>query len=93
MEMRVSSIVLDSLKEYEHISLSQLNSVELLNRSDTKYIFNEKYLLPIISDLKSDYNLLQISSENVFLYTTTYFDTLDYLFYKQHQNGNKKGLK
>ena len=93
MEMRVSSIVLDSLKEYEHINLSQLNSVELLNRSDTKYIFNEKYLLPIISDLKSHYNLLQIASENIYLYTTTYYDTLDYLFYKQHQNGNKKRFK
>jgi len=93
MEMRVSSIVLNSLKEYEHINLSQLNSVELLNRSDTKYIFNEKYLLPIISDLKPHYNLLQISSENVYLYTTTYYDTLDYLFYKQHQNGNKKRFK
>ena len=68
-------MVLDSLKEYEHITLSQLNSVELLNRSDTKYIFNEKYLLPIISDLKSHYNLFQISSENFYLYKTTYYDT------------------
>jgi hypothetical protein len=75
------------LLNLEPISLSALDSVKLLNRVDRKYIIPVAGLPGIIHLLnKNQYSILEINGCRAFSYLTTYFDTSDYRFYKDHHN-------
>lgn len=76
-----------NLDGYSGVSLDYLESLNLLNRFDTKYIVPSAFLPEIINKLQSDYNLLEIGGNRIFHYTSRYFDTKDYYFYNQHHNG------
>lgn len=77
----------NNLSNLNPISLSQLDHVKLLNRVDRKYII-PLYCLPEIIRLlnENQYSILEIDGHRAFSYSTTYFDTSDYRFYKDHHN-------
>ena len=81
------------LTDFSRISLDKLNSINLSVREDTKFIFHENILTSILNDLSPFYDILDINNEQIFKYRTRYFDTKEYQFYTQHQNGNKKRFK
>lgn len=81
------------LKDHQTLSLDELDKVKLLNRQDTKFVFNQIQLPIILDKLKPFYRILEISNDLVFTYDTTYFDTDKYLFYNQHHNENRKRYK
>ena len=70
-----------------------MDNVKLLDRQDTKFVFNQIHLPLILDKIKPFYRILEINNERVFTYDNTYFDTDDFLFYNQHHNGNKKRFK
>ena len=78
---------------FESIQLDEMNSVTLLNRNDTKFVFNENKLDDILKQLEPSYRLLNINSINRFSYENTYFDTDDFHFYMQHHNENRNRYK
>lgn len=81
------------LQNLEPISLSGLDDVKLLNRVDTKYVIPINGLPGILNLLSTDYSILEIDGARAFTYETTYFDTADYLFYKDHHNNMPNRMK
>ena len=73
--------------------MKELDTVRLLDRKDTKFVFNQIHLPLILEKVKPFYKILEINNDRVFTYDTTYFDTDDFLFYNQHHNGEKKRFK
>ena len=87
------SILKKSLNDFETISLNQLDQVKLLDRHDTKFVFNEIQLPLILEKIKPFYRILEIENCSIFKYENTYYDTDDFLFYNQHHNESRKRFK
>ena len=85
--MSVHQQIIDALKTFESISLKEMDSVELMNRTDTKYIYNLKLLPEIIVSSRNHYRVLEINGEIVFTYKTTYYDTPNYTLFNNHISG------
>jgi len=81
------------ISDFETISLDQLNKVQLLDRQDTKFVFNQSQLPQILEKIKPFYKILEIENCSIFKYDNTYFDTEDFLFYEQHHNENRSRFK
>ena len=81
------------LNDLQTVTLDELDTVRLLDRKDTKFVFNQIHLPLILKKVKPFYKILEINNDRVFTYDTTYFDTDDLLFYNQHHNGEKKRFK
>jgi hypothetical protein len=64
-----------------------MDSVELMNRVDNKYLLPVSKLPFLLNTLSSDYRVLEISKQREFRYSTVYFDTPEYLFFYQHLTG------
>ena len=81
------------LNNFQTVSLDDLDRVRLLDRQDTKFIFNQIDLPHILEKIKPFYRILEINNDRVYTYDTTYFDTDDFLFYVQHHNGSRNRFK
>lgn len=81
------------LIDHQTLSLNELDKVRLLNRQDTKFVFNQTQLPIILARIKPFYRILEIRNKLVFTYDTTYFDTDKFLFYNQHHNENRNRFK
>ena len=81
------------LNHFQTVSLDDLDRVRLLDRQDTKFIFNQIDLPHILEKIKPFYKILEINNDRVYTYDTTYFDTDDFLFYVQHHNGSRNRFK
>jgi hypothetical protein len=89
MEALLNSI----LKNYQPISLEEMDSVRLMNRTDTKYFFQSKMLKEILERAGKYYRVLEIKNQRQFYYFTTYFDTPGLMLYYDHQNGKLNRYK
>ena len=65
----------------------QMNGIKLLNRTDTKYVFNIKSLRAVLEAIAKDYRILTIDGKNIFNYETLYYDTEDSDMFSLHHNG------
>jgi len=81
------SLIKDELKHFIPISLEETSSVQLMIRSDLKFAIKDSSLPEILSNIKSDYRILEIANERQFTYRNTYFDTSDFLCYYDHYYG------
>lgn len=75
------------------ISLSELDSVVLLDRIDRKYVLNLSMLDIIFPEIEKTYKVLEIEGHRIFTYENNYFDTKDLLFYYNHHNGYVNRIK
>ena len=74
------------VNEFESTSLKEMDNVKLMNRTDTKFIFNVDKLPCILEQAKEKYKVLQINDERILDYKTQYFDTKNFDLYIKHQN-------
>lgn len=82
------------LREYRTISLDQLNaSMSFLERIEAKYLLNLKQLDKVLEALQDKFYVLSINDVSIFTYDNIYMDTTDYLFYKQHEQGEDQRIK
>ncbi len=81
------------LKKFVPITLKEMDSVELMNRRDSKFLFNSKFLPNILEGLIGTYFLLDINGRKINNYENIYFDTDEKKFYIHHHNGRKNRLK
>jgi hypothetical protein len=81
------------LNNFDPISLNQMDGVELLNRTDTKFVFHSKRLLHLLTHAQQYYKVLDIRSERDFAYSNTYMDTNNFLFFNQQMSGRPKRYK
>ncbi len=83
----MKTIYNNKLKTFWTIGLTELNSkASYLKRIDTKYLLNSKQFSDILDKLKENYRVLEIKGQKLFSYDNVYMDTLEYLFYNQHQS-------
>jgi hypothetical protein len=78
----------DLLFSFAPITLSEMGSVKLMNRTDTKFVTSMPQLIRLLELARNDYYAQEIDGERNMLYDTTYFDTCDYNMFKEHQHGH-----
>ena len=76
------------LKPFEPITLEEMKSVKLMNRTDTKFVTNTSKLHQLLKMAQQDYYVQVIDGERNLDYDTTYFDTTAFDMYNMHQNGH-----
>lgn len=81
------------LFSFAPITLDEMSSVKLMNRTDTKFVTTMPMLLRLFEMAQGDYYAQEIDGERNMLYDTTYFDTNDYEMYKEHQHGHANRQK
>lgn len=74
------------LSVFNPISLAEMDSVKLLDRTDTKFTFNSSRLPEIVHSLKDHYRVLEIENIRITDYETLYFDTPNFELYLRHHN-------
>ena len=79
--------ILDILQKFDPTSLKEMDTVKLLNRTDTKFVIPKGLFVTILPFLKEHYKVLEIKKKRVAQYKTLYFDTDNFDFYKHHHNG------
>lgn len=78
---------------YHPVSLKELDSVKLMNRTDTKYLFNVSQLENILKKALDSYDILEIDGVRSMPYRSIYFDTSEMDLYHRHQNGKLNRYK
>lgn len=76
----------NEVDRFNAVDLEDANSVGLMKRYDTKFVFHADKLPAVLEYLRNDYGVLEINSKRIFLYQTLYYDTDDYYFYRQHHD-------
>lgn len=85
--MPVSSTEIQAaLQQMRTITLSEMKSIKLMNRIDTKYMADSRQLLQILAAARHDYRVQNIDSELISRYDTIYFDTADVAMYQRHHD-------
>lgn len=80
-------------QKFEAISLSEMDSVTLMNRVDTKFLINSIQVPELLTKAKDYYRILEINGERITPYSTVYFDTEDTIMYIMHHNGKLNRYK
>lgn len=78
---------------FKSITLSEMDKVKLMNRTDQKFWFNSNSLSNLLEMVKEDYFLLHIKGQNQLPYATTYFDTENNKMFSAHHNGKLNRFK
>jgi len=81
------------LQSYSGHALTDLNSAQLMDRVDTKFLLPIRLLPTLLEELVSDYTVLEIEGERLFTYHNTYFDTPNHDFYRMHHQGKLNRYK
>lgn len=81
------------LSDFNPIGLDELEEQKLQDRVDTKFLFKVDNLPKILSEIQSDYSILEINQATVQPYLTLYFDTLTFANYFAHHNGKRPRYK
>jgi len=76
----------NEVDRFNAVDLEKANSVGLMKRYDTKFVFHAEKLQSVLEYLRNDYGVLEINNKRIFLYQTLYYDTDDYYFYRQHHD-------
>lgn len=81
------------LADLRPITLSEMDTVKLMNRVDTKFAFSVEELIQILPKLSNDFNILEIEGTRLPSYKSLYFDENDFKFYNDHHNGRTSRYK
>jgi hypothetical protein len=81
------------IDQFNKVSLSDLDKVELMNRVDIKYFFHNNLVPEIFNALKDNYFALEINGLSMFGYNNIYYDTPDNQMYLSHHNGKLNRYK
>lgn len=81
------------IQDYSPITLEQMNSVKLMNRTDTKFVTDTHHLHMLLQMARDDYFVQETNGQRNCQYETTYFDTPHYDMYLQHQWGHANRQK
>lgn len=75
------------LNDFQPISLSEMDRVKLMRRTDTKFVFDARKVDGILREASKNYRVLEIKGDRAHKYETTYYDTNRYAMYVRHHNG------
>ncbi len=86
-------INLNILQKFEPITLKEMDSVKLMDRTDTKFTFNHIQFEVILREILEHYRVLEVDGKRISRYKTLYFDTDKYTLYTKHHNGELNRYK
>ncbi len=75
------------LGQLEPITLEQMSSIRLMNRTDTKFVTNRTTLLRLLERVQGRYYAQYLNDRRIADYRTIYWDTPDHRFFLEHHNG------
>lgn len=81
------------LHTFNAISLKEMDSVKLMNRTDRKFCFKSALLPDLLAQLSSHYRVLEIKGRRLSSYQTLYYDTPDFAMYHLHHSGKLNRYK
>lgn len=84
---------IDIMNDFDPITLSEMDGVKLMNRTDTKFVFKRESLNGFLEILKEQYRVLNINGNLISSYKTLYFDTPEFQFFQDHHNGKGNRFK
>ena len=79
--------------KFKPISLAEMDTVKLMNRTDSKYVFESSKLPVILDALCKEYKILEIEGSRISRYESLYYDTVQLELYHQHQTGKSNRYK
>ncbi|MFZ2488213.1 MAG: polyphosphate polymerase domain-containing protein [Anaerolineae bacterium] len=81
------------LAQFAPIGLGEMDTVALMNRTDTKYVLRASQLYTALAALRHDYRVLEIAQVRLHPYRTLYFDTDGFAMYMRHHAGRQQRFK
>lgn len=81
------------LDQFDPITLSEMDGVKLMDRTDTKFLIKEVELIELLSELKPFYKILDVNGNRISRYESLYFDTPGFDLYYQHHRGKLNRYK
>ena len=91
--MKQKTSMTDLLNSFAPISLEQMSSVKLMNRTDTKFVTTTERLRQLLQMALKDYYIQEIDGQRNLEYDTTYFDTTQFDMYSEHQHNHANRQK
>ena len=91
--MKLTDKIQTLIEKFDPITLDEMDSVRLMDRTDIKYIFSVSRLPTILGRAVKNYRILEIKNERVHVYNNQYFDTYDYQMYSKHHSGKLNRYK
>lgn len=82
-----------TLQQFAPISLTEMNGVSLMKRTDTKFVLPVSQLIPFLDSVCDVYQVLTIAGRSLMSYSSLYFDTAADDFYFDHHNGRSNRTK
>lgn len=79
--------------QFAPIPLDDLDGVDLMNRTDTKFVLPVGHLAGLLDLLRADYRCLSLDGQRLCAYETLYFDTPDLRLYHEHRTGRLNRCK
>jgi hypothetical protein len=74
------------LKQFDPITLKEMDDVKFLERSDNKFIFTLGQLPDVLKEVCPNYYALKVEGSFQSIYETLYFDTPELALYLKHHN-------
>ena len=74
------------LNNFRPIDLSEMSTIRLMNRIDTKYMTNRHFIPDLLEKAIANYRVQVIENKPISLYRTLYYDTADVEMYIAHHN-------
>lgn len=81
------------MSEFDAITLGEMESVRLMDRRDTKFMFRAEQLPLVLQKLAPAYRILEIDNLRLQRYISRYYDTEEFKFYLDHHNGRMNRYK
>ncbi len=83
----------EALKDFEPISLLEMDRVKLMNRVDTKFAFSVTEFMTFLPHLANQYSILEIEGTRTPFYESLYLDDSQFTFFRDHHNGRTNRFK
>jgi hypothetical protein len=74
------------ISAFQPITLAEMDSVKLMDRTDTKFVFHLQDLDAILSEISDKYRALEVEGTRWSPYETLYYDTPSLELYLRHHN-------
>jgi hypothetical protein len=78
---------------FKPITLKEMDSVNLMDRVESKFILHQDLLPNVLKKIMNDYKILQIDNIRISPYSTLYYDTDDNSMYADHHKGKNLRFK
>jgi hypothetical protein len=85
--------ITEALKDFEPISLLEMDRVKLMNRVDTKFAFSMSEFIDFLPVLANHYSILEIEGTRTPFYESLYLDDSQFTFFRDHHNGRTNRFK